>query len=154
MRKETHDIFEENVTPEPNTGCHLWTGPFDSIGGYGKLWVDGVKTSAHRQAAKLAGLAIAGKVVRHSCDNGQLGCVNPRHLLSGTQADNMHDKKRRGRAQRGEGASYSVLTEDSVRQIRRLCSAGVSQKKAGEQFGVTQGTVYFIVHRKTWAHVV
>lgn len=37
-----------------------------------------------------------GKVVRHSCDNPL--CVNPAHLLTGTQADNVADMWARGRA--------------------------------------------------------
>jgi hypothetical protein len=38
-------------------------------------------------------------VVRHSCDNPP--CCNPRHLLGGTQADNMKDMADRGRSIKG-----------------------------------------------------
>lgn len=33
----------------------------------------------------------ATPIVRHRCDNGHLPCVNPAHLLVGTQADNVED---------------------------------------------------------------
>lgn len=42
--------------------------------------------------------AIAGKVVRHTCDNPR--CINPQHLLIGTQADNNRDRAERKRSAR------------------------------------------------------
>lgn len=37
-------------------------------------------------------------VVRHTCGNGHLSCVNPNHLLWGTQAENRSDAARHRRA--------------------------------------------------------
>lgn len=60
---------------------------------------------------------IAGKVVRHECDNP--GCVNPAHLLLGTHQDNMDDKVRRGRVPaRG---TNTKLTAEEVQWIRAVC---------------------------------
>ena len=36
-----------------------------------------------------------GMQVNHRCDNKR--CVNPNHLYVGTQLDNMHDRRDRGR---------------------------------------------------------
>ena len=53
-------------------------------------------TGAHRVAFMLAGGAIDdGAVIRHTCDNP--ACVNPAHLLSGRNIDNVRDMWRRGR---------------------------------------------------------
>jgi hypothetical protein len=42
------------------------------------------------------GPLLPGQVVRHTCDNPP--CVNPKHLIAGTHADNMADMVKRGRA--------------------------------------------------------
>jgi HNH endonuclease len=51
---------------------------------------------AHRWvAAWRYGSVPAGRVVRHSCDNPR--CINPDHLVLGSQADNLMDARVRGR---------------------------------------------------------
>lgn len=39
----------------------------------------------------------SGLVLMHTCENGNLGCVNPHHLQIGTQADNMRRCRQLGR---------------------------------------------------------
>ncbi len=39
----------------------------------------------------------AGIVLRHTCGNGALGCVNPHHLRPGTQGDNNRETSAAGR---------------------------------------------------------
>ena len=46
-------------------------------------------------------------IVRHRCDNGHLPCVNPDHLVLGTQADNVEDYYERR-------TFNGVLTRDSL----------------------------------------
>lgn len=56
------------------------------------------KISAYRYSYELHNEPIPkGIVVRHRCDNGHLNCVNPDHLVLGTQADNVKDRYRRRR---------------------------------------------------------
>jgi hypothetical protein len=53
----------------------------------------------------------------------------------------------------GEKNGSAKLTEDQVREIRRLCASGQYQYVVGRMFGVSQSAVQFIVNRRTWAHV-
>ena len=73
-------------------GCWLWTSP-PSTSGYGTLWVGGKVRYAHRIAYELANGPIPiGLVVRHGPCGDKL-CVQPRHLMTGTQADNVDDHR-------------------------------------------------------------
>ena len=85
-------------------GCILWT---KSVGkhGYGQqtLTIPGVKKKvflAHRVAWAVANgidpwSLTPDQIIRHTCDNPI--CVNPEHLLLGTQSDNMQDMVTRNR---------------------------------------------------------
>ena len=54
------------------------------------------KFKAHRVSYEMANGPIPdGLIIRHKCDNPN--CVNPKHLESGTQKDNMLDASFRGR---------------------------------------------------------
>lgn len=73
--------FERQWTPEPNTGCWLWTGPVDRKG-YGYLWSGGRRgrhLKAHRVAYELFQKPIpVGLTIDHLCR--VRCCVNPEHL--------------------------------------------------------------------------
>ena|ERR1700733_8097685 len=58
----------------------------------------------------------AGMKIRHTCDNP--GCLNPDHLIPGTQKQNMEDMVSRGRQARGERSGSSRLTNVQVAAIR------------------------------------
>ena len=131
-------------------GCWEWTGDtFDEeVNGkkYGKFTIGGCNFGAHRIAYELwTGEIPPELVVRHQCDNPP--CVNPAHLLTGTQKENMADKIERNR-------QYFKLTKDDVVEIKVLLGFGVSGRQIAQQFGVTPSTVYSIDKGKTWAHVI
>jgi hypothetical protein len=155
MRGTLIERFMAKVSPCPITGCHWFTGSVDG-GGYGQIQIGPAgagRLKAHRLAYELAyGPVPDGKFVCHSCDNGNLGCVNPAHLFVGTHLENMADMRRKGRSVRGEANGMSTLTVDAVREIRRLRGA-VKQRELAERFGISQGHVSGIQAMKEWVHV-
>lgn len=131
--------------------CWDWLGGFFSAG-YGYFRWEGKSRLAHRYAyiAK-HGPIPEGLLVRHSCDRHP--CVNPNHLLLGTPADNMQDCVDRGRRPQGEKHAASKVSEDDIREIRRLATSGVSYAELGRRYSMTGRNISSIVTRKTWKHV-
>ena len=94
-----------------------------------------------------------GKVIRHTCDNPR--CINPEHLIIGTQWDNVHDAVERGRllgrnVGRGEKQGSSKLTEQKVLEIRK---SSFSQTELSKIYSTSCTTISNIVNRKVWTHI-
>ena len=152
--------FYRNITPEPNSGCWLWTGYLSS--GYGIMRMSPNpkdRQGAHRASWLLhIGPIPDGLVVCHSCD--VKSCVNPSHLFLGTYTDNMQDAVSKGRMkwkqksrpglQRGEAHHSAKLTAEDVMAIRSSTAPGVTVAK---QYGVTNITISRIRRRLIWQHV-
>lgn len=91
------------------------------------------------------------QLVLHRCDNPP--CYRRSHLYVSDHADNMRDLALAGNL-RGERNGKSKLTDDQVREIRRLYDeVGWTQKHIGAAFGIHQVQVSAIVRRVAWAHV-
>lgn len=158
--KDIYVRFHERYTPEPTSGCWLWTGHL--IYGYGQFRMsppESRRETAHRASWLIHhGEIPEGLVVCHRCD--VRCCVNPTHLFLGTHADNMHDAAVKGRMDwkipdrpgllRGVKHPQAKLTEDDVRAIRSLPISGVN---ASRQFGVTPITISRIRRRLIWRDV-
>lgn len=88
--------IERLSSPEPNTGCFLWTGAIQKDG-YGILTNKGRSLLAHRAAWEVKhGPVPHGMLALHKCDVPW--CVNAdSHLYLGTQFENMRDSVRRKR---------------------------------------------------------
>lgn len=160
MRRTLQERFSEKVSPEPMSGCWLWTGAADP-NGYGHIRAGGKKmpqVGAHRVAWELANGTIPdGLFVCHRCDNP--ACVNPAHLFLGTSGDNMRDKVRKGRCgdtrahrvARGSGHHKAKLNEETVVDVKRLLSEGrLTQKEIGRRFGISQTAVHYINIGRNW----
>ncbi len=145
--------LESRVLKEPG-GCWLWQGPLDNVG-RGKLeWRRaGVPTvwRAHRAAYIVFKGDLGNLHVCHTCDNPS--CVNPDHLFLGTHLDNMADRDAKGRQPKGIEQGNAVLTEDQVREIRRLVAGGMSMTDTASHYGVNHATVWRVVNRKGWKHI-
>lgn len=93
--KPAIERFMDRVSPEPNSGCWLWTGATLS-NGYGTFspkQVRGERIYAHRHAYEtFVGPIEVGLVIDHLCR--VRCCVNPDHLEVVTRGENV----RRGNA--------------------------------------------------------
>ena len=138
------DRFWSKVDRQGPNECWPWLGSFFRDG-YGQFWQDGTNRRAPRVAYELASAsAIPSEVVvRHTCDNAR--CVNPFHLVLGTQLDNIRDSIARGRH------SGAKLTARLAAEARRRVADGESQRAVADDFGVTPSNVSRIVAGKVWA---
>lgn len=133
--------------------CWIWTGTLSRR--YGHFTVtSGVTEKAHRWIYELVvGPIDDGLLLRHKCDHPS--CVNPVHLEPGTPKDNIQDCVVRGRKadRRGQKHPLVRLSDDDVRQIRKLASIGQSQKGIAGIYGISRSHVGRIVTRKGWRHI-
>ena len=145
MRQTPLERFMENISPEPNSGCWLWTASCLRYG-YGRFRMRGSETLAHRASYIIfIGEIPSGMCVCHKCD--VRSCVNPEHLFLGTQSENIADAERKGRNAWGVRNRHNKLSEDEVRKIR------MDQRPIAEiarSYNVTDTAIWSIKHRKTW----
>jgi hypothetical protein len=140
-------------------GCWDWIGN-KTPKGYGKLGAggkDGKGLLAHRLSFELhKGEIPMGAVVMHMCDNPS--CVNPAHLVAGTQSENIKQAFEKGRKvcrpplHEGESHWAATVTEADVRAIR--AEVGRPIRHIAKERGLSESTVARILKRITWKHVV
>ena len=152
-KRSLADRFNEKVDRSGGPdACWPWTGTL--VNGYGQIgYYEGrrlIKKGAHVVAWALANdeeiPAGNARVVRHSCDNPP--CVNPAHLLIGTSQQNSQDGVARGRI-RGR----RKLTDDQVRELRRLREAGTTLAELSERFSLGRDSVSMAARRLTYRDV-
>lgn len=99
--------FMQYVSPEPNSGCWLWTGQIGDDG-YGRFEIDGGPKRAHRVSFEMfIGPIPDGIDCCHTCDVRP--CVCPDHLFSGTRNDNNIDMARKERGRKSKsGLPFGV----------------------------------------------
>ena len=148
--------------------CWIWTGVRDKDGygrtrpGTGKSYV-----LAHRFSYELHhGPIPTGLHILHKCDNPP--CVNPDHLFSGTNRDNIDDMVRKDRqlkgdrhplrlhpecVARGTRSAFAKLDDEKVRQVRILRAEGLSCPAIARLYGVAKSTIQRSANGLSWAHV-
>ena len=78
------------------------------------------------------------EVVRHSCDN--ILCLNPQHLLPGTNLDNVKDRVERGR-------THNHVSDEEVDKVFDLRTQLKTYKQISETLNIKIRRVEYILTR-------
>lgn len=155
-QKNIDNFWKKVKKLETEKCCWEWQSVLKEDG-YGVFWANDKKIYAHRFSFQLHHnrLIKEGMCIMHIvCDNPK--CVRPDHLKEGTWHENNTDRanKGRGNATRGEKNNFSKLTEKHVLEIREKYSQGkTTYKKLGDEYGVHQSLIGYIVNYRIWAHI-
>lgn len=147
-KKGEGQAFVDAAHAKPSDECVLW--PFTEKSGYGTMRIDGRHLQPHRYACILQNGPPDSPdlVARHTCNIKR--CVNPRHMLWGTDQDNMDDKVKTGNCTRGEEINFAKLTAEKVLTIRASAETHVALAK---RYGVCVNSIMNVRRRFTWKHV-
>lgn len=131
--------------------CLIW--PFArSPNGYGMLLAEGKFITASRYMCVVAhGKPVSPKLqATHSCGNGHIGCMTPKHLRWRTAQQNAAEKVDHGTHHRGARNATCKLTEVQVLRLRS-CQPGERLSDLAREFGVSLGAACDARARRTWA---
>lgn len=166
MNKEVYEIKINGINYDnPNTKKILYTinenGCWECFshaksGGRNKIYIAircfKKSTYLHRASYQTyKGDIPKGMEVMHICDNPI--CCNPEHLKLGTHKENNDDKVNKNRQLKGSDVGNSVLKEEDVLNIVKMCSQGMFEKDIAKIFNVSRGTIHAIKRGKIWSHL-
>lgn len=141
---------------EDDNGCHVCVSHKQQKHPNGELWhpmkwIGERKThiSMHRWVwEQKYGEIKNGLMVRHKCDNPR--CINIKHLLLGTQTDNVADREERGRTSFGERHKTAKL---KTKDVLDIFSKKLSRREYEQIYGVSMGAIVDIQLGRTWARI-
>jgi hypothetical protein len=142
--------FMGKVVVREGNACWDWLGSDNGAEGYGTFYIDGTTKLIHRLFYEhINGPIPKGLVIRHTCHNRK--CLNPNHLLAGTQQENIQDSVKDSRMAAGSRNGRAILTEKEVLEIRELHhSRQISLRMLASKYGVSEGAIQNIVYRRSW----
>ena len=142
--------YQYKECPYPELGpCHACVS-HSGANGYPYFTRGGKKQRVARYIFdKYRGKIPKGLSVLHLCDNP--GCINPAHLYTGTQQDNINDMIKRGRSAKGEKNGRAKLTGQQVKEMRS--NKKDSQTSLAKKYRVSRRTIFKIKNNRTWRHL-
>ncbi len=145
----TPEVFWGRVHFEGPDACAPYVGPgVRTKDGHIRISVAGKKIYVHRYSFMLAN-GFWPQVCRHTCDFPP--CVNPHHLLNGTQADNVADREERGRRTsrlpRRPQHWSSRLTEKDLTELIEARALGIRATVLAAEYRVSAETVRSVWRR-------
>lgn len=148
-RKPLHDRVVENIAFGDYDECWKWLGYNANCNGMMRpaVW----KTIDNKKTMYLVSRYLFSEVynvelerwdiVRHTCDNPS--CVNPFHLLVGSQQDNVNDMYERKRESR-------KLTDAQILEIR---NSDKTNRELGQLYNVNRAHISHIQRKKSWKNL-
>lgn len=136
------DRFWSKVDVRGKSACWEWKA--NKVHGYGMLATKSKSApiKAHRLSWMIHyGEIPSGMAICHSCDNP--GCVNPNHLMLGTQKANMIDAAKKGKMKffhigTGEDNNAAKLSNEQVLSLRKDYATGkFTYQEIAEKYGVS-----------------
>lgn len=121
--------------------CLLW--PYAETKGYGSIWIDGKHELAHIIVCTITHgpKPIPTHEVLHSCAQGHLGCVTPKHLRWGSRKENSADMIRHG----------TVKSKPTGSQVLLIYSDSRPQAEISADYGISRSVVANIKQGKNWS---
>ena len=145
---------------ENENGCWICTSHKGTKAGYPFYNYNGKRTTMSRYIySKYYGelpenVIVNGEikkvVIMHTCDNPM--CINPKHLICGTQKDNLHDMQNKGRkwAPQGNEHPSSKLTKDNAIDILKDKR---TIREIAKDYNVHHSTIWGIKKHKYWKNL-
>lgn len=146
--------FAEEIVKAETDECVLWPYARGSMG-YGTLYIKGMGMQlVHRLVCEVVHGAPPTQrhEAAHTCGNGHLACVNKRHVVWKTHAENLQDRDDHGTMIHGERCSYAKLTEADVLAITGSLQH-FNAKELALRFGVSRATINDIRRGKSWSRL-
>ncbi len=153
LQKDIDRFWSKIIFPKELDLCWEFNG-FHDRDGYAMFWYNNSRIGAHRFSYIIHN-AFNFNIdqVLHTCDNP--GCVNPKHLFTGTNRDNMIDRDLKNRNVKGSKVNTSILTEEDIIKMLNGISNGVysSIEDMCIDFKIISDTVYKILYGHNWKHI-
>ena len=145
FKKRFLSYFPENAFKDGQEDCCWNWKASKKTSGYGQInWGDKPYRTNRISYIIFNGLIPYNQIVRHTCDNPS--CVNPKHLILGTNYDNLIDMVKRNR----QGSQK--LNEKEVIEIKKELKnlyPGI-YKNLAEKYNISESTIYYIKANKVW----
>ncbi len=145
----------QNGSADAVGDCIICTSHHLDRDGYPEIMREGKRTKLPRLVMfRRFGKQISRIHTRHICDTP--ACINPDHIIPGTNIQNVRDKVERDRQCKGVRNGRSKLTNEMVATIKarlRNYSGCGALTCLAKEFGVSAGAISHIKQRRQWKHV-